>query len=377
MYARFGSGAQAGAAERECSNTSQDSLVPPRGNADSSPTPGMQSGEYQRQHAREGHDVLQIPDARPPSPTNRSLPETSSSMSPGQTVERLACTLSKQYLQQGRSTDGQLQTQPTQTPSSLCSVEGLQNPRLLGLSDWGDRKIRDQSLQHLPGGRPDDGHTIPWLPISEQVVGEPIEVDEAYCEPEDDTLLSDAKRSRWRPSSQPRDSSSTRPLNRRLEDMISTGTQCNVRGQLRPIPTPSRPTSRWVCPPEPGPIEPDPDCAMPGPDLEVDDAEGDGLSAAPEDLLAMIEGGISLRDASGPGGIRKHMVGGIALQYRLSADAALRCRNVVRNRPRMRKRHKTRHGSSAASSAVTSALNSPVMSSAASPPLPSTHPHPP
>ncbi|KAK4236428.1 hypothetical protein C8A03DRAFT_16934 [Achaetomium macrosporum] len=339
----------------------------------------MQSEErqhqHQHQHTREGHDVLRISDPFPPSPTNRSLSETSSNMSPGQTVERLARKLSKQCLQQGRSSDGEPQTQPT--PLSPYSVEDLQNPGLTRISDCSDQDLRGQSLQHLPGGPSDAGYTIPWLPISDQVVGEPIEVDEAYCEPADDRLLPDVKRSGRQPSSQLRGSSSTRPLDRRLEDMISSGTQCNVRSKLRSIPTPSRPTPRWAHPPEPGPIEADPDCAMPGPDLEVDDADGEGLSEAPGDLLAMAEGGVSLRYASGPGGIRKHMVGGIALQYRLSADAALRCRNVVRNRPRMRKRHKTRHGSSAASSAVTSAVNSPVMSSAPSPSLPPTQPQPP
>jgi hypothetical protein len=337
MYARFGSGAQSGAPERECcSNSNQGSPVPPGGRADSPPMPVMQSEEHQHQHqhqhSREGHDVLQIPDPFPPTPTNKSLPETPNRMSPGQTVERLARKLSKQYLQQGGSNDGQLQTQPTPLP--LYSATVPQNP---------------------------------W-----QAVGEPIEVDEAYCEPDNDPSLSDVRG----PRSQIRGGSSTRNLSCRLEDMISSGTQCNVRGQLPSIPTPSRPTPGRVPPSEPGPIEADPDCAMPGPDLEVDDAEGDGLTENPEDVLAMLERGVSLRDASGPGGVRKHMVGGIALQYRLSADVALRCQNVVHNRPRMRRRHKTRHRSSAASSAVTSAVNSPVMPSAPSPSLPPTHSHP-
>jgi hypothetical protein len=107
---------------------------------------------------------------------------------------------------------------------------------------------------------------------------------------------------------------------------------------------------------------------MPSPDLDADDADAGGVAEPPGDLA---DEGISLRYASGPGGIRKYTVGGIALRYRLSADAALRCPNVVRSRPRMRRRHKTRHGD-AGSSAVTSAVTSPAMSSAGSPPLPPT-----
>jgi hypothetical protein len=192
-------------------------------------------------------------------------------------------------------------------------------------------------------------------------VGEPIEIDEAYAEPPEDRRLLDVKRPRRQPSGQ------LRPGDRRVEEMIANGEQCTVRGEPPPTPSASLapPRTRPIAA-TPAFIEPDPDCAMPT-ELEFD-ADG-GISELPRDY----EGSHTpLRYTTGPGGIRKYNVGGVALRYRLSADAALRCANVVRSRPRMRKRTKTRHGSGA-SSAITSAVTSPAMSSAPSPPLPATH----
>lgn len=208
-------------------------------------------------------------------------------------------------------------------------------------------------------------YALPWLSLPTHNVGEPIEIDEAYAdptgaapEPPEDRRLLDVRRPRRQPSGQ------LRPGDRRVEDMIANGDQCNVRSEPSMAPPPlTRPVAAT-----PAFIEPDPDCAMP--ELEFDDHHADGgIPGLPRDAEGST---IALRYTSGPGGIRKYTVGGVALRYRLSADAALRCANVVRSRPRMRKRTKTRHGS-AASSAMTSAVTSPAMSSAPSPPLPATH----
>lgn len=105
----------------------------------------------------------------------------------------------------------------------------------------------------------------------------------------------------------------------RVEGMISTGTQCNVyTPPLVPV----------------VPIEADDDegidCEAAAAGLEVDEEFGGG----DESDIALIDRLLSLRRASGTLGIRKS---GFPL-YRSSTDTALRCQNLVRNKPRMRRR---------------------------------------
>lgn len=286
-------------------------------------------------------------------------------LSPGRTVDRLVRKLSKQRLQSSRPSHGQPQQQQP-TPATR------ETPELRRFREWARRELFDpQPQQPQVSEPPAVDYALPWLSLPTHNVGEPIEIDEAYAEPTgavpeppEDRRLLDVRRPRRQPSGQ------LRPGDRRVEDMIANGEQCNVRSEPPPPPSPSMappPPTRAVAA-TPAFIEPDPDCAMP--ELEFDDHADGGIPGLPP---RDSEGStIALRYTSGPGGIRKYTVGGVALRYRLSADAALRCANVVRSRPRMRKRTKTRHGSST-SSAITSTVTSPAMSSAPSPPLPATH----
>lgn len=103
----------------------------------------------------------------------------------------------------------------------------------------------------------------------------------------------------------------------RIEEMISTDTQCNVfTPPLVPV----------------VPIEADEDdgigCQMGATGLEVDESVDNASEIAVIDRL------LSLRRASGTLGIRKS---GFPL-YQSSTDTALRCQNLVRNKPRMRRR---------------------------------------
>lgn len=367
--------------------------VPPEENAkeEAQPTPtpsqGPQSGELQQQQAPYQHSSCSryYHSQTPHTPqisnlTNLTLPpptDADETPSPGRTVERLARKLSKQDLQQRhRSRPRQRQRhtkQPTpQLPASTASVE---TPEVRSFQAWAARDANRQSQLHP--SPPSDDRTVPWLPIPTLDVGEPIEIDEAYTEPAqpEDKRLLDVRRPRRQTSGQLRPAS--RPVDQRLEGMIADGTQCNVRTEPRPMPTPT-PTPMPIPAPflptsglqlaDPGFIEPDPECATASPAIEIDETDTGDMSAFRDELLALAEGSsIPLRYASGPGGVRKYTVGGVALRYRLSADVAMRCANVVRSRPRMRKRTKTRHGS-----ATTSAVTSPAMSSAQSPPLPPT-----
>ncbi|SPQ22149.1 278ef6d8-b725-451a-8455-5e973fe3d499 [Thermothielavioides terrestris] len=197
---------------------------------------------------------------------------------------------------------------------------------------------------HPPSAHTTEHNSSPsWLPPAPALdVGEPIVIDEAYAEQPDHPRLLELKQSQQRQTSgQLRGSSNARLVDQRLEDMVITGTQCNVRSEPGPsapgtttttttTTTPSRPPSSYpIMNAAPAFIELDPDCAMPTPDLEVDDTCAEGIDI-PDDLFSFspAEGSISLRSASRPGGIRKYTVGGVSLRYRLAADAALRCANV-------------------------------------------------
>lgn len=130
----------------------------------------------------------------------------------------------------------------------------------------------------------------------------------------------DARRLRRKPSFRfLNEAEANNTIQTRVEGMISTGTQCNV----------------YIPPLVPVvPIEADDDdgidCEMGATGLEVDDGDG----GDDESEVALIDRLLSLRRASGTLGIRKS---GFPL-YRSSTDTALRCQNLVRNKPRMRRR---------------------------------------
>lgn len=130
----------------------------------------------------------------------------------------------------------------------------------------------------------------------------------------------DARRLRHKPSSRClKEAAAMGAIQTRVEEMISTSTQCNVyTPPLVPV----------------VPIEADDNNdtghEAVGTTLEVDDNVG----GDDESQLVFIDKLLSLRRASGTLGIRKS---GFPL-YRSSTDTALRCQNLVRNKPRMRRR---------------------------------------
>ncbi|KAL2264763.1 hypothetical protein VTJ83DRAFT_7273 [Remersonia thermophila] len=149
--------------------------------------------------------------------------------------------------------------------------------------------------------------------------------------------------------------SSTRPLNPRVEGMITNETQCNVRSApllcskttTTTTTTTTTPAAASPIPPAIEPfIEPDPSFSMPSPDpdlpLEVDstmpDADNDpDLSAV---KLATDQLNL-LRYSRARIGARKRYLPetGVALMYRRSEDAGLMCKEVVWNPLRMRRRN--------------------------------------
>ena len=105
----------------------------------------------------------------------------------------------------------------------------------------------------------------------------------------------------------------------RVEEMISTGTQCNVyTPPLVPFVSIEADENEGI------------DSNMGATGLEVDE----GVGNDDESEIALIDRLLSLRRASGTLGIRKS---GFPL-YPSSTDTALRCQNLVRNKPRMRRR---------------------------------------
>lgn len=132
----------------------------------------------------------------------------------------------------------------------------------------------------------------------------------------------DVRRLRRKPSSRflnlLNEAEGSSAIQTRVEGMVSAGTQCNVyQPSLVPV----------------VPIEADDydgmDCEVGATSLEIDDGDGDDAPGIP-----LIDKLLSLRRASGTLGIRKN---GFPL-YRSSTDTALRCQNLVRNKPRMRRR---------------------------------------
>jgi len=156
-----------------------------------------------------------------------------------------------------------------------------------------------------------------------------------------------AERLRRKPSSQ------LLTFHARVEEMISSGAQCNVHSGGSPGSHPTPPSASHV---RSLPlVDADPDCLF-SMELEVDEAYCNSQNLMDEELV-FAESLASLRRAGAPTGIlRKQTVAGIPLRYQLSAEAALRCHTVVRSRPRMRKRKNTRTASTASS-----AVSSPIL----------------
>ncbi|KAK4244929.1 hypothetical protein C7999DRAFT_16852 [Corynascus novoguineensis] len=329
--------------------------------------------QYYHQHQPHARNPYQSPQAtdipKPPLalPTEIPLGEIGGALLSRRNGERLARKRSTQRLRLSRPKSGQLRKHvtPTATQTRASAASSVETPGLRTFKDWAthdaNTQAQPQTPQHPETSRiPAPPPPPPW--------DEPIEADEAQEEavkPED-KRLTDVKRLRRRTSSLFR--ASSRPFDPRLEDMITAGTQCNVRSEPRPTPTPSLAASDLVRA-DPDFIEPDPEFAPPSPDSDND--TGDMANFYNELRVLAESSNIPMRYTGGPEGVRKYTVGGVALRYRLSADAALRSANVVRSRPRMRKRSRTQHGS-----VISSTVSSPSMSSAASSQLPPTQPPP-
>ncbi|KAM7209184.1 hypothetical protein V8F20_000522 [Naviculisporaceae sp. PSN 640] len=329
-----------------------------------------------------GHEIPQHPELQSP-PISTSTPPPLASRSPGRTVRELAHKLSQQNL---KLTDqGSTQTQPQHLEASELSSSNLTTTQASP-----PFPVISQDLSNLP----DCTSSREW-PILE-VDDEPeASEDTATQDPPYLSLLAVARRRsqyfrgegslrgggeppsgslspgarlRKQLSTQFRDKPTTSVANTaRIEQMISSGTQCNV--QNMPLPTASTSTSATTAaPPKSEPVKRD--YVYSPMELEVDEAYCNGNDTFEEDL-SFVDSIMSLRRAGAPGGIRKQVVNGVPLRYQLSADAALRCQTVVKNRPRMRRRKKTRP-ESMASSAATSAISSPVIP----PSIPSPHHNP-
>lgn len=264
----------------------------------------------------------------------------------------------------------QAPTAPLSQPSSATALPELREPPYLqppALPILGD--ISHPQLVAAP---PAGGGEAQWPPVD---LGGPIEVDDAYQIEKPADSRSDARKLLRQPASgqQLRAGSSTsRPVNPRISDLIASGTQCNVRTDPLSVSTPSQ--SSQPAPPSesaatPSFIEPDPAYAMPGLEMDVRPVRADAGDEASNSLgYGLRNPPLSLRRASGPGGVRKYTTGSITLTYRSSADAAFSCNNIVRSPIRVRKRTKVRPRSGAPS-ASTSAVASPNQTSIP-PPIP-------
>ena len=195
---------------------------------------------------------------------------------------------------------------------------------------------------------------------------EPIEVDEEYMRnpnaAEEDEARLRAELPRLlakRPSAYLRRLNPR--LNPKVEKMISTGDQCNVRGessaagpggqqrQQHTAPNPLTASSDNLADEALSNshiyltyLEPDPDCAMPDPLTAQEDEGVSDISSGNVLDISQVSRAISLRMAYQPGRIRRYTVDGYTIEYKLAQDVALRCQNVVLNRPRMRKKTKIR-----------------------------------
>ncbi|KAK3956117.1 hypothetical protein QBC32DRAFT_203732 [Pseudoneurospora amorphoporcata] len=147
----------------------------------------------------------------------------------------------------------------------------------------------------------------------------------------------------------------SRSIQALVEEMVETGTQCNVRSA--PLPAPSAPVLSTL-----DDLKVDHGYDFASMELEVDERYRDGTVDVLEEERALLES-IQVRRAgagNGPAGVRKHTVEGtLPLRYQLSAEAAMRCATVVRSRPRMRRRKE--HGTGSVTSSVAYSTNSSPM----------------
>ncbi|KAH7633101.1 hypothetical protein B0T09DRAFT_86218 [Sordaria sp. MPI-SDFR-AT-0083] len=151
----------------------------------------------------------------------------------------------------------------------------------------------------------------------------------------------------------------SRSIQALVEEMIETGTQCNVRSA--PLPAPSAPVLSTL-----DDLKVDHGYDFASMKLEVDERYRDGTVDVLEEERALLESIQVRRAGSGPAGIRKHTVEGtLPLRYQLSAEAALRCATVVRSKPRMRRRKE--HGTGSVTSSVAYSTNSSPMAQLAQP----------
>ncbi|KAK4219298.1 hypothetical protein QBC37DRAFT_154559 [Rhypophila decipiens] len=334
----------------------------------------------------DNHESRQLPELQSsslPTPT----PPPSTSRSPSRTVRELAHKLSQQNLRLEENSTAQAINPPSLDAAVSASVaQSISQPPL-------PKPVISQDLAILP-----DVSDPPWaaLEVDDEAEGseDVLKNDPPYL-----SLLSVARRRsqylrgesssmgageggltrssgarlRKQMSSQFRDKPAATIANTaRVEKMISSGTQCNVQNAAPASTSSTAPAmtssaSTVVEPPKPQTTT---DYVYSPMELEVDEAYCNGADTFEEDL-SFVEAVVSLRRAGAPGGIRKTVVNGIPLRYQLSADAAMRCQTVVKNRPRMRRR-KTVRSESVASSAVTSAISSPVIP----PSIPSPHLNP-
>ena len=242
------------------------------------------------------------------------------------TVDTLARKLSKQNLQLTGSSRAQLPTAPpSPSPADAPRTSAdLANPSLHPGLPAG------HTPECLPPASPYDLYLGPDLPIEadeDAILG--ARFAELYPQPS-----SDSDYRRYLP-----------------------GSMSDVR--LEPALAPTPPFHTTTAPPT-GP-KADPDVHITDMDLEVDETYGTAADMSLEDDAALIEAFRARRRAAIPGGMVRRTVGGVPLHYRLSADAALRCQNVVRSKPRMRKRKRTTSGrpeSIASSSAMTDSVSS-------------------
>ena len=251
-------------------------------------------------------------------------------------IDRLAQEMSKQTLQLDRANLEQLQMQlssPSISPQMPCRSPIPPCPELIADND--EPQLYSDSRRRR--------HNAPTL-----LPRSAMDIDGRPVAP-------DAKRlSRQRSTQFHNNPNNTRAIQNLVEGMIASGSQCNVH---RTSPPPLTPTSAERLLPI---LEPDDEMTIDvGLELQVDDAYLHGPTSATEKEEAfLIETMMSLRRAGAPAGVRK--VG--TLQYRASAEAALNCTNVVKNRPRMRKRNRLHCRSSKASSTVSSRIIPPSLS---------------
>ncbi|KAJ4306176.1 hypothetical protein N0V88_000972 [Collariella sp. IMI 366227] len=113
-----------------------------------------------------------------------------------------------------------------------------------------------------------------------------------------------------------------------------------------------------------GYIEPDPDYMM------ADDNNGEDVDYPDMPLEGFDRRRLFLRSQPGPDGLRRIVLGGgMTLEYRTAAEAALRCGNLVRNRIRMRRRPGMK-GKKKKENEAGAPETSPVLSASGSPPMP-------